>query len=185
MRNNGANGMLIANQSAMDAHFKSACDILRRSKCAGALQYIPELTWIMFLRLLDEREEIEEEQAKAVGKPFAKSLKAPYRWHDWAAPISEAPLNEDEAGRKQGWKRLRLHHLGTGALFEFLNKELLPYLKDLKDEPRATTRQKVISEIMSSVNGTRVDTEKNFLDVVDKVHAITSGGIDPTHIFPL
>ena len=29
---------------------------MRRSNCAGALQYVPELTWILFLRILDERE---------------------------------------------------------------------------------------------------------------------------------
>jgi type I restriction enzyme M protein len=30
---------------------------MRRSNCAGALQYAPELTWILFLRILDERED--------------------------------------------------------------------------------------------------------------------------------
>ncbi len=29
---------------------------MRRSNCAGALQCVPELTWILFLRILDERE---------------------------------------------------------------------------------------------------------------------------------
>ena len=29
---------------------------MRRSNCAGALQYVPELTWILFLRILDEHE---------------------------------------------------------------------------------------------------------------------------------
>jgi hypothetical protein len=26
-------------------------DVLRRSKCAAAMQYVPELTWILFLRV--------------------------------------------------------------------------------------------------------------------------------------
>jgi len=29
----------------------SICNITRRSNCAGALQYVPELTWILFLRI--------------------------------------------------------------------------------------------------------------------------------------
>ncbi len=34
---------------------------MRRSDCAGALRYGPELTWILFLRILDEREAEEAE----------------------------------------------------------------------------------------------------------------------------
>jgi type I restriction enzyme M protein len=67
----------------------------------------------------------------------------------------------------------------------FVNGELIPYLKKLKDRSSATPRQKVISEIMSGVEKTRIDTEKNLLDVLDKVHEITNEGIDPTHVFAL
>ena len=57
---------------------------MRRSNCAGALQYVPELTWILFLRILDEREAREAEEAEAVGADFTPSLESPYRWIDWA-----------------------------------------------------------------------------------------------------
>ena len=66
-----------------------------------------------------------------------------------------------------------------------MNDEVIPYLKKLKDKPNATARQKVISEIMSGVEKTRIDTDKNLLDVLDKVHEITNEGIDPTHVFAL
>jgi type I restriction enzyme M protein len=38
---------------------------------------------------------------------------------------------------------------------------------------------------MSGVQHTRVDTEKNLLDVIDKVHDISEQNIDTTHVFPL
>ena len=38
---------------------------------------------------------------------------------------------------------------------------------------------------MSGVEKVRIDTEKNLLDVLDKVHEITNEGIDPTHVFAL
>ncbi|HLB50365.1 MAG TPA: hypothetical protein VJL59_25360 [Anaerolineales bacterium] len=38
---------------------------------------------------------------------------------------------------------------------------------------------------MSGVEKTRVDTERNFLDVLDRVDALRAGSIDDTHIFPL
>lgn len=56
-RNN--NGKRLITPQSVDQAVKSICDIMRRGNCAGALQYVPELTWILFLRILDEREERE------------------------------------------------------------------------------------------------------------------------------
>lgn len=176
MPRNGSNGVnspgirLFTRQS-LDAYIKSICDILRRSNCAGALQYVPELTWILFLRILDEREQGEHERAEAVGAPFTSSLEPPYRWRDWAAP--------------EGPKRKELQDGALGAFFDFVNGELIPYLKTLREHPGVGPRQKIISEIMSGVERTRVDTEKNFLDVLDKVDAIRSDNVDVEHIFAL
>lgn len=145
---------------------------MRRSNCAGALQYVPELTWILFLRILDEREARESQEAEAVGAEFAASVSAPYRWRDWAAP--------------DGAKREELQGKGAlGSFFAFVNGELLPYLKRLGEQPNATPRQKVISQIMSGVERTRIDTERNFLDVLDKVNDISAETVDPTHVFTL
>src|SRR5712692_11175990 len=85
-RNGNGNGRRLTTQQSVNAAVKSICDIMRRSNCAGALQYVPELTWILFLRILDEREAREQERAEAVGAEFSPSLDSPYRWRDWAAP---------------------------------------------------------------------------------------------------
>lgn len=76
----------LGSPQSVNAVVKSICDIMRRSNCAGALQYVPELTWVLFLRILDEREAAEAEQARAVGAEFTPSMEAPYRWRDWADP---------------------------------------------------------------------------------------------------
>ena len=159
-------------QQSVDQAIKQVCDILRRSNCAGALQYVPELTWMLFLRILDERETREAEEAEAVGGNFHFSIAAPYRWRDWAAP--------------DGATRLELTTVKPrGSFFDFINTELLPHLKGLEDQPNASPRQRVIAEILSGVEKTRVDTEKNLLDVLDKLHGIREEAIDPTHVFPL
>ena len=165
-----------ATQHSVDQVVKSICDIMRRGNCAGALQYVPELTWILFLRILDEQEEREKQEAEAVGAHFTPSLESPYRWKDWAAP-SQFP--------DQGWKRKELQEGALGSFFSFVNEDLLPYLKVLKDMPAATPRQKVISEIMTGVERVRIDTERNLLDVLDKVHEISAETVDPTHVFTL
>ena len=74
-----SSGERLATQQSLNGAVKAICDVMRRSNCAGALQYVPELTWILFLRILDEREAREGEAAEAVGAPFTPTLGAPYR----------------------------------------------------------------------------------------------------------
>lgn len=158
-------------QRSVNGIIWSICDIMRRSNCAGAMQYVPELTWILFLRILDERETAEAEEAAAVGAYYRPSLDVPFRWKDWADPT--------------GPKRHELQNGALGAFFGFINAGLLPHLRTLRDKPGATPRQKVISEIMSGVERVRIDTERNMLDVLDKVHEVTAAVVDPTHVFTL
>src|SRR6266849_7627072 len=123
------NGKTLNTQQSVNQAIKSICDIMRRSNCAGALQYVPELTWILFLRILDEREAKEAEEADALNISFTPSLETPFRWRDWAAP--DSPLRKDDKFKP----------------LEFVHAELLPKLKGLEKEPNPTPRQRVISEI--------------------------------------
>ena len=156
-----------ASPQSLNAAVKSICDIMRRSNCAGALQYVPELTWILFLRILDEREVREADEAEALGVPFTPSIAAPYRWRDWAAP--ESPMRQDK----------------NASVWKFVHEKLLPELKTFEKKPGASPRQKVVSEIMAGVDRSRIDSEKNFLDVLDKVHEISRDNVDDTHVFTL
>ena len=173
------NGKVLATQQSVNSTVKSICDIMRRSNCAGAMQYVPELTWILFLRILDEQETHEAEEDAALGIDFTPSLQTPYRWQDWAAPFNEDIAIAADGQLKQGWKRKELHEDGSsGDLFSFVNVELLPHLKALKDKAGATPRQKVISEIMSRVERVRIDTERNFCEILDRVHMVSSDTVD-------
>ncbi|MDR2124420.1 MAG: N-6 DNA methylase [Desulfovibrio sp.] len=159
------------NRTSLKSEIKSICDIMRRSNCAGAMQYVPELTWILFLRILDAREESEAGIAAALDNTFVPSLSAPYRWKDWA--------------KKNGATREELTSGKLGGYFEFVNGNLIPHLKTLKEMPEATPRQKVISEILSGVERVRIDTEKNLLDILDKIDAVSGDSVDDTHIFTM
>jgi type I restriction enzyme M protein len=187
----------IATTQSLSAFVKSICDVMRRSNCASALQYVPELTWILFLRILDAQEVRDQEKAEAVGTSFTPALRAPYRWQDWAAP---PPKNEsDKAGHPKtpegkpfGWKRQELFAAGDGKLFDFINKELLPHLHSLDVDPRtnlpmpgATPKQRIIGRTMTAVERVRVDSETNLRDILDKVHEISVDHIDDQHFFTL
>ena len=81
------NSKRLATPQSVNSAVKSICDVMRRSNCADAMQYVPELTWILFLRILDEREAREADAAETVRSEFAASIEAPYRRCDWAALI--------------------------------------------------------------------------------------------------
>lgn len=187
----------IANTQSLSAFVKNICDVMRRSNCASALQYVPELTWILFLRILDAQESRDKEQAEAVGATFTPALRAPYRWQDWAAP---PPKNDAEKklhpktpeGKPFGWKRQALFSAGDGKLFEFINKELLPHLHALDIDPRTglpkrgtSPKQRIIGRIMTAVERVRVDSETNLRDILDRVHEISVDHIDDQHFFTL
>ena len=181
----------IASTQSLSAFVKSICDVMRRSNCASALQYVPELTWILFLRILDAQETREHEGKEAVGQTFTPALCSPYRWQDWAAPYDEKSEEFTPEGKRIGWKRAELKAGKIGDFFAFVNKELLPYLHTLdvlpngQPNPAATPKQRVISRIMTAVERTRVDSETNLLDILDKVHQISIDHIDDQHFFTL
>jgi type I restriction enzyme M protein len=201
--NGSGSGRKYTSQQSLNSYIKSICTIMRRSNCAGALQYVPELTWILFLRILDEREKQEAEYAEAVGMDFTPSIQPPYRWRDWAAPFDDSLFILDSQQRPQGWKRFQLcEHTKEAKELQDLKEKginldlsqpfktwvdffLISNLKQLKDQDNATPRQKIISAVISSVERVRIDTQKNLLDILDKVHEISSETVDDTHIFPL
>src|SRR5688572_3620587 len=101
---------------------KSARDIMRKDKgLNGDLDRLPMLTWIMFLKFLDDLEIQREEEAKLAGKKFKPAIEVPYRWRDWAANPEGltgdallAFINQEEAMLPNGRK-------GTG-LFRYLRQ---------------------------------------------------------------
>ena len=59
---------------------KSCRDIMRKDKgLSGDLDRLPMLTWIMFLKFLDDMERVREEEAKLEAKRFRPAIERPYR----------------------------------------------------------------------------------------------------------
>ena len=181
----------ITSTQSLSAFVKGVCDIMRRSNCASALQYVPELTWILFLRILDAQENRARLEAAAQGRDFTPALHAPFRWKDWAAPFREgADAPRPPEGKPYGWKR---HELAArvGSLTAFINGELLPYLHGLdvlpdgRPNPSATPKQRVIARIMTAVERVRVDDATNLADILDRIDEISIDHIDDTHFFTL
>jgi type I restriction enzyme M protein len=70
----------------LDSIVKSARKIMRKDKgLNGDLDRLPVLTWIMFLKFLDDLERMHQDEAELAGSAFASAIEPPYRWRDWAA----------------------------------------------------------------------------------------------------
>jgi type I restriction enzyme M protein len=149
---------------------KSARDIMRKDKgLNGDLDRLPMLTWIMFLKFLDDLEHIREEEAKIGGKRFRPAIERPYRWRDWAADEEGVTgeelkkfINNDEAVRPDGKK-------GPG---------LFGYLRSLQSANG--DRRDVIATVFRGVSN-RMESGYLLRDVIDKVNQIHFSSSDEIH----
>jgi type I restriction enzyme M protein len=141
---------------------KSCRDIMRKDKgLNGDLDRLPMLTWVLFLKFLDDLEQMRETEAKLEGKRFRSAIESPYRWRDWAAQPDGitgdaliAFINQDEATRPDGTR-------GPG---------LFATLRSLTGG-HGTDRRDVIRAVF---NGTANRMLNGYLlrDMVNKVHGI-------------
>ncbi len=95
-------------------------DILRRDDgISGAMHYTEQISWILFLKFLNDYEENKADAAELSGKEYEHVLRYDLRWDQWACP-------KDDKGN-------RIKKASSGSdLMEFVNKTLFPYLKDFK-----------------------------------------------------
>jgi len=149
---------------------KACRDIMRKDKgLNGDLDRLPMLTWIMFLKFLDDMEQVRQAEAKLAGKRYHSTIEAPYRWRDWAAkpegvtgPELIAFINQDEAMRPDG-KR------GAG-LFAYLRS-----LESLNGDRRDVVARVFEGTINRMVNGYLLR------DVINRVNDIHFTSKDEIH----
>ncbi|CDI03005.1 Type I restriction-modification system methyltransferase subunit [Candidatus Competibacter denitrificans Run_A_D11] len=150
---------------------KSARDIMRKDKgLNGDLDRLPMLTWIMFLKFLDDLEQVRETQAVLAGKPFRPAIEKPYRWRDWAAKEGGitgeeliAFINNDEVMRPNGQR-------GAG---------LFAYLRGLQGA-NGGDRRDVIATVFKGVQN-RMINGYLLRDVIDKVNGIHFNATEEMH----
>ena len=150
---------------------KSARDIMRKDKgLSGDLDRLPMLTWIMFLKFLDDMEQVRETEASLEGKPFRPAIEPPYRWRDWAANPGGitgdeliAFINQDEAVRPDGTR-------GPG---------LFAYLRALQGTDGGDRRDVIAGVFRGTIN--RMINGYLLRDVINKVNGINFRSSDEIH----
>jgi type I restriction enzyme M protein len=141
---------------------KSARDIMRKDKgLNGDLDRLPQLTWIMFLKFLDDLERMREEEAKLSGEKFRPAIQAPYRWRDWAA--NESGITGDELIAFVNNDEALLPNAKRGA-------GLMRYLSNLQGTNGGDGRD-VIATVFKGTDN-RMRTGYLLRDVINKVNQI-------------
>ena len=99
-------------RQTLRSKFKQACNILRNA--IQSVNYIVQLSWMLFLKLYDDLEIERELREKLKGGTYQRNIPSPYRWKDW--------VHKD-------WR--------SEELIDFINNKLFPFLSKLDgDEER-------------------------------------------------
>lgn len=156
----------------LSALITSARKILRKDKgLNGDVDRLPLLTWVMFLKFLDDLEIIHEEEAQLDGKRYQRIIDAPYRWRDWAARedgISGdellAFINQDITIRADG----------------SAGKGLFAYLRELAGTGQKGSQREVIANVFKGVQN-RMVSGYLLRDILNKINGIHFSATEEIH----
>ncbi len=145
----------------LSALIKGCRDIMRKDKgMNGDADRLPMLTWIMFLKFLDDVEQEQETKALLKRQVYKSAISSPYRWRDWAKNQNLtgddflAFINNEKAILPDGTE-------GVGLFY---------YLRSLQSET-GSGRQDVIATVFKGVTN-RMINGYLLRDVVNKIDAI-------------
>ncbi len=150
----------------------TARKILRKDKgLSGDVDRLPLLTWVMFLKFLDDLEIVHAEEAELDGKPYQSIIVAPYRWRDWAA--REDGITGDE-------------------LLAFISQEvtvrpdgsrgmgLFAYLRGLAGEGEKGSQREVIANVFKGVQN-RMISGYLLREILNKINGIHFSASEEIH----
>jgi type I restriction enzyme M protein len=135
----------------LSSTIKSIQDIMRKDDGVdGDAQRLGQLTWMLFLKVFDQREEEWEDDDPNYQSPLPED----YRWRNWAA------YKADADGKKKP-------QIAGSELISFVNNELFPTLKDGIDADRSP-QHKVIREVFRDANN-YMKSGPQMLAVIEKL----------------
>lgn len=161
----------VTTAQSLGSLIKSSRDMLRKDKgLNGDLDRLPLLTWVMFLKFLDDLERQREDEARLSGQRFRPAIEKPYRWRDWAEDPKGITgdellkfINQDETTRPDGSK-------GAG---------LFAYLRGLTSG-NGDGRRDVIATVFKGVDN-RMKSGYLLRDVINKIAGIHFTSSDELH----
>jgi len=101
-------------RETLNTQFWKACKILRQDDNTNSLlDYVEQISWLLFLKCLEEFESQRRAEAEYEGKAYSPILAQKYQWSSWTNPDPSKKLTGKD-------------------LQKFLNEDLFPYLRSLQ-----------------------------------------------------
>ena len=133
-----------------------ACDIMRRDGgTSGVIEYMEQLSWLLFLKAYEATEERAKQETKAFGKEYKLVIERKYQWSSWAKK-----------------------DLLAKELIEFIDRNLFPYLKSLYGTPGAEK----IAMIFQELRGNRMKSGYNLKEVIEIINKIDFQKAQDSHV---
>ncbi len=141
----------------------------------NAGDYITQISWILFLKYLEDLEMRRKTDAELMNKKHEPILREEFRWGAWAAPKD-----------KNGERDISAELVGDDLLL-FINKKLFPYLKKFKQvSTDVKTINSKIGEIFSEIDNKIQNghTLREVIDIIDKLQFKTQDQLDDlSHLY--
>jgi type I restriction enzyme M protein len=133
---------------------KSIQDIMRKDDGVdGDAQRIGQFTWMLFLKVFDQREMEWEDDAADRKARYKSPLPKECRWRDWAAFV------KDSDGRSKP-------QIAASKVIGFVNNTLFPALQNL--EPHGDAKKRLIRQVFQDANN-YMKSGTLLLEVVQKL----------------
>ena len=156
----------------LSALIGTARKILRKDKgLNGDADRLPLLTWVMFLKFMDDLEIVHEEEAELDGKRYEPIIEAPYRWRDWAA--REDGISGDELLAFIGQEQTRRADGSAGP-------GLFAYLRSLASRGAKGSQREVIANVFKGVQN-RMVSGYLLRDILNKINGIHFSASEEIH----
>ena len=168
-------------ESLIGSEIKSICDIMRRDDGTNAtVDYMEQLSWLLFLKIFEDVENQQEELAILEGEEYKPIIDKKFRWSSWAK-------NKDWLGNPKNALKDFVEDIEDEfkkianpeeTLIHFINNILFPYLRNLSGTPE----KEKVAEVFKEISGNKIKSVYNLLDVLEKINKIDFAEYEDSHI---
>ena len=126
---------------------------IMRAEGLSLLDYVEQLSWMLFLKVLSDREEERKLEAELRGEKYQPIIKKEYLFHNWPKRFGVDSLKKVKNAEK---------------FYEFIANELWPYLSSLGGSDKLNK----IGEIFSSIS-LKIRDPHNLLEIFQNIEEIS------------
>lgn len=139
----------------------------------GVLEYMEQLSWMIFLKVFEDVEKRFENEAKYARKSFSAIIETEYRWSSWAGQEDDKLSKYFQEDELRSIRRRDEH-----ILLAFIDNKLFPYLKSI----RGTPEKDKIAAIFQEIRGSRMKSPYNLKDVISLLNEIDFNNAEDSHV---